>query len=284
MSPPLKPTTPPKRCAWRAANSSTRHAPWEKPRRITRSCFTCSVILASTSSSTEIADERYGSLLSIGAVNGFGYHVLPAASGARYAKSGWVSSWPTLMMSAALAPRPCTRSIAAWAIARGVPACSTGCPAWGPVIAYSFVDADFQVREPAVDPLGRGLRTSARRRARAPGCQARRAGHDEVAAGRQVAARAAGDGDDRSALARRPNRRSNQWRARGRRRRRRQLWRREPDRRGEDRCPAPGRIPSRCCAYDPFGGGAGRRRGLHRRQRHQGRLARSGPAAHGRHL
>src|SRR6266581_5196683 len=107
------------------------------------------------------------------------------------------------MMSAALAPRPWTSSIAAWAVARGAPACSTGCPAWGPVIAYSFVDADFQVREPAGHPLGRGLRARAGRRARAPRRQAQGVGHDEVAPWRLLAARTAHDGDDRAARAHR---------------------------------------------------------------------------------
>src|SRR5256714_15034049 len=156
---------------------------------MTRSCGTCSVILASTSSSTDIADEKCGSLLSMGAVNGFGYQALPAACGARYAKSGCISSWPTVMMSAALAPRPWTSSIAAWAVASGAPACSTGCPAWGPAIAYSFVDADFQVRKPASHPLGRRLGGHAGRRARAPWRQADRAGHDEVIARRRLAGR-----------------------------------------------------------------------------------------------
>src|SRR5205085_5689319 len=108
-----------------------------------------------------------------------------------------------VMMSAALAPRPCTNSIAAWAVARGAPACSTGCPAWGPVIAYSFVDADFQVREPAGHSLGRGLGGHAGRRARAPWRQANRADHDEVIARCRLAARTSNDGDDRAARAHR---------------------------------------------------------------------------------
>src|SRR5437762_13623765 len=98
------------------------------------------------------------------------------------------------MMSAALAPRPWTSSIAEWAVSRGAPAGSTGCRAWGPVIAYSFVDADIQVREPAGHPLGRGLRKRTGRRARAPRRQTLRAGNDEVAAGRRPAARIAHDG------------------------------------------------------------------------------------------
>src|SRR6266571_5706075 len=118
------------------------------------------------------------------------------------------------MMSAALAPRPWTSSIAAWALARGAPACSTGCPAWGPVIAYSFVDADFQVLEPAGHPLGRGLRARACRRARAARGRADRAGHDEVAAGCRISVRTAPHGDDRAARAHRPGRTSDQGRAR----------------------------------------------------------------------
>src|SRR5207247_1448468 len=47
----------------------------------------------------------------------------------------------------------------------------------------------------------------------------------------------------------------------------------------EDRRPARGRTASRRDADDNVGGGAGRRRRLHRRDRHQGRLARPEVAA-----
>ena len=58
--------------------------------------------------------------------DGFGYQVEPAACGARYATPGNLISSAMVMMSAALAPRPCTRIIAARARSSGSPAWRTG--------------------------------------------------------------------------------------------------------------------------------------------------------------
>jgi hypothetical protein len=48
-----------------------------------RSAATDFSTVASSEAKTSSAELRYGSLLSIGAVNGCGYHALPVACGAR---------------------------------------------------------------------------------------------------------------------------------------------------------------------------------------------------------
>ena len=60
-----------------------RQAPCEKPRRTTRCAGTVFSIIFSRRASMSRAALRYGSLLSMDAVKGFGYHALPAACGAR---------------------------------------------------------------------------------------------------------------------------------------------------------------------------------------------------------
>src|SRR5690606_17080788 len=87
--------------------------------------------LATTASTSAIADERNGSFASSGAVNGSGYHVNPAACGARYAKPGCPMSCARERMLSALAPRPCSRISAARARSSGAPSVRTGCPACG---------------------------------------------------------------------------------------------------------------------------------------------------------
>src|SRR5256885_16041449 len=104
--------------------------------------------------------------------------------------SGWLSCEPTVMMSAALAPRPWTRIIAARAFCRGAPERSTFAPSCGPAIAYSFPDAGVSVLEPSRDLLGPGLA-----RPVAPSRRASRhatgAPHDHaIAAGKEAAGRA----------------------------------------------------------------------------------------------
>src|SRR5215470_14515105 len=140
----------------------------------------------------------------MGAVNGFGYQELPAACGARYAMLGCISSWPIVMMSSALAPRPCTSSIAARAVSSGAPSCSTRRPSWGPAIAYSVNDAGLPLLEPEGHPLGSGLAAASRLGAGPTWRQTLRPDHDQVAAGRLAAGRDLLHGDHRPARPHRP--------------------------------------------------------------------------------
>ena len=90
----------------------------------------------STSRETmSVAADRYGSLLSSGAVNGFGYHALPAACGAKYDQPACRTSEAMVMMSSAVAPRPWRRIIAARAEASGSPASTMRCP-WAMLNAF----------------------------------------------------------------------------------------------------------------------------------------------------
>ena len=84
IAPPLKATKPPKRDAFRIANSVVRHAPCEKPsdddaiaRHAGRFDFD------TNDSNTDSADDRYGSLLAMSDMKLYGYQVRFAAAGAR---------------------------------------------------------------------------------------------------------------------------------------------------------------------------------------------------------
>jgi hypothetical protein len=83
MSPPVSPAMAPNRRAWRAANSSVRQAPWEKPSSRTRSGgMPARVSSSSMPASTASPEERPGSFCSTGARKLSGYQVPPAACGA----------------------------------------------------------------------------------------------------------------------------------------------------------------------------------------------------------
>jgi hypothetical protein len=79
MRPPLSPTTAPSLLALRADHSSVRQAPWEKPRRTIRFAGTHISIDSTSFDTMPRAALRWGSLLSSGDVNGWGYQVLSAA-------------------------------------------------------------------------------------------------------------------------------------------------------------------------------------------------------------
>jgi hypothetical protein len=81
---------------------------------------------ARTSAIAPSPEEMPGSFCSMGERKLNGYHVFPAACGARYAKPGTASSSLSLRMSSAAPPRPCTITIAALARVSGSPEWRTG--------------------------------------------------------------------------------------------------------------------------------------------------------------
>ena len=83
-------------------------------------------ILAMRSSMAARPEEIPGSLLGIGERNELGYHVLPAACGARYANPGVSIAGTRVRMLSAVAPLPWIITIAAVAVSNLAPAVCTG--------------------------------------------------------------------------------------------------------------------------------------------------------------
>src|SRR5258708_33678224 len=84
INPPVKAISPAYRAGWLATNSVARHAPWENPATTIRSRPNPDCSRDRTTESTLAkAELRYGSFAFRGAKNESGYHVFPAACGAR---------------------------------------------------------------------------------------------------------------------------------------------------------------------------------------------------------
>ena len=122
ISPPVRAATPPYRRGWRAAYSSVRQAPWEKPASTIRSAGQPAPASRWTAASqASSACDSHGSLSATGAVKRCGYHVRPAATGTSMWTSSSASRTARSSIVSGHAPRPCTRIAAPAASSAGGP-------------------------------------------------------------------------------------------------------------------------------------------------------------------